>query len=232
MIRTDLRKKLPLSILTGIICTVPSLGIAQSAVPASKIDTGDTAWILVSTALVMLMTPGPCLVLWRHGAAEERARHHHAQLHRHRARERPVDTVRLLAGLRPGRQGIIGSLSWAGLQGVGAAPNADYAATVPHMAFMVYQMMFAVITPALISGAFAERMKFSAYLVFALAWTTLVYDPVAHWVWGRGRMDEAPRRARFRRRHRGACDLGVLGARRRAVYRQAQRFPARAHAAP
>jgi Amt family ammonium transporter len=86
----------------------------------------------------------------------------------------------------PDVKGIIGDLSWAGLQGVGIAPNPDYAPTVPHMAFMIYQMMFAVITPALISGAFAERMKFSAYLVFTLVWTTIVYDPVAHWVWGTG----------------------------------------------
>jgi Amt family ammonium transporter len=86
----------------------------------------------------------------------------------------------------PDVKGIIGGLDWAGLAGVGLAPNPDYAATVPHLAFMAYQMMFAVITPALISGAFAERMKFSAYLVFALLWTTVVYDPVAHWVWGTG----------------------------------------------
>jgi Amt family ammonium transporter len=84
----------------------------------------------------------------------------------------------------PDIKGIIGSLDWAGLNGVGLAPNGEYAATVPHLAFMAYQMMFAVITPALISGAFAERMKFSAYLLFTLAWTTVVYDPVAHWVWG------------------------------------------------
>jgi Amt family ammonium transporter len=86
----------------------------------------------------------------------------------------------------PDIKGIIGSLSWAGLSGVGLAPNADYAPTIPHLLFMIYQMMFAVITPALISGAFAERMKFSAYLIFALLWTTVVYDPVAHWVWGSG----------------------------------------------
>src|SRR5215468_6911709 len=73
-----------------------------------------------------------------------------------------------------------------GLRGVGAAPNADYAATVPHQAFMLFQMMFAVITPALITGAFAERKKFSTFLVFIVAWATLIYDPLAHWVWGTG----------------------------------------------
>ena len=79
---------------------------------------------------------------------------------------------------------VIGNLSWLGLKGVGLAPNPDYAATIPHQLFMVYQMMFAVITPALISGAFAERLKFSTFAVFSLLWATLVYDPIAHWVWG------------------------------------------------
>jgi Amt family ammonium transporter len=86
----------------------------------------------------------------------------------------------------PDIKGIIGGLQWAGLQGVGLAPNPDYAATVPHQAFMMFQMMFAIITPALISGAFAERFKFSTYLVFVLLWSTLVYAPLAHWVWGVG----------------------------------------------
>jgi ammonium transporter, Amt family len=86
----------------------------------------------------------------------------------------------------PDINGMIGSLAWIGLNGVGINPNPDYAATIPHIAFMIYQAMFAVITPALIAGAFAERMKFSAFLVFTLLWTTIVYDPVAHWVWGAG----------------------------------------------
>jgi len=82
--------------------------------------------------------------------------------------------------------GIIGSLKWAGLNFVGGTPNADYAATIPHQVFMIFQAMFAVITPALIIGAFAERMKFSAFLIFTVLWATLVYDPLAHWVWGMG----------------------------------------------
>ena len=86
----------------------------------------------------------------------------------------------------PDHGGVIGGLSYAGLQGVGLEPNATYAATIPHMLFMVYQLMFAVITPALIIGAFAERMKFSAFLVFAVLWSTIVYDPLAHWMWGEG----------------------------------------------
>lgn len=82
--------------------------------------------------------------------------------------------------------GIIGSLSWVGLNGVGLKPNPDYAATIPHQAYMVFQMMFAVITPALISGAFAERKRFKAFVLFSLLWATFVYDPLAHWVWGHG----------------------------------------------
>jgi Amt family ammonium transporter len=80
--------------------------------------------------------------------------------------------------------GIVGSLSWFGLSGVGPEPNPDYAATIPHLAFMVYQMMFAIITPALITGTFAERAKFSTFLVFTILWATFIYDPLAHWVWG------------------------------------------------
>jgi Amt family ammonium transporter len=86
----------------------------------------------------------------------------------------------------PDVKGLIGDLSWRGLSGVGMEPNPDYAATIPHQVFMIFQMMFAVITPALILGAFAERMKFSAFIAFILLWATLVYDPVAHWVWGVG----------------------------------------------
>jgi len=86
----------------------------------------------------------------------------------------------------PDHGGVIGDFSWAGLNGVGLEPNADYAATVPHQLFMIFQMMFAIITPALIIGAFAERMKFSAFLIFSLLWATIVYDPMAHWVWGVG----------------------------------------------
>jgi ammonium transporter, Amt family len=86
----------------------------------------------------------------------------------------------------PDFHGIIGNLDWAGLRGVGPLPNADYAATIPHSVFMIFQAMFAVITPALIIGAYAERVKFSAFLVFTLLWATFVYDPLAHWVWGTG----------------------------------------------
>jgi Amt family ammonium transporter len=86
----------------------------------------------------------------------------------------------------PDVKGVIGSLAWAGLSGVGLSPHAVYGPTIPHQAFMVFQLMFAAITPALITGAFAERMKFSALIVFALLWSLLIYCPIAHWVWGGG----------------------------------------------
>jgi Amt family ammonium transporter len=79
---------------------------------------------------------------------------------------------------------VVGNLDWVGLRGVGLEPYPDYSATIPHQAFMIFQLMFAIITPALITGAFAERMKFGSFLVFILLWATFIYDPLAHWVWG------------------------------------------------
>jgi ammonium transporter, Amt family len=159
---------------------------AEAASAAPRIDTGDTAWILISTALVMLMTPGLALF---YGGMVRRKNVLGTIMHSFVAIAL-VSVQWILFGYSlafgPDIHGLIGNLSWAGLNGVGLTPNADYAPTVPHLAFMIYQAMFAVITPALISGAFAERMKFSAYLIFTLVWTTIVYDPIAHWVWGTG----------------------------------------------
>ncbi len=159
---------------------------AEAASTAPRIDTGDTAWILISTALVMLMTPGLALF---YGGMVRRKNVLGTIMHSFVAIAL-VSVQWILFGYSlafgPDVKGLIGNLSWAGLNGVGLTPNVDYAPTVPHLAFMIYQAMFAVITPALISGAFAERMKFSAYVIFTLVWTTIVYDPVAHWVWGTG----------------------------------------------
>ncbi len=91
----------------------------------------------------------------------------------------------LAFGPDAGGLGIIGTLDWIGLNNVGVEPNPDYAATIPHQAYMLFQMFFAVITPALITGAFAERKRFKAFVIFSLLWATLVYDPIAHWVWGK-----------------------------------------------
>jgi len=175
-----------LPLFSFLFWIAPTASFAQSATPAPKIDTGDTAWMLVSTALVMLKTPGLALF---YGGMVRRKNVLGTIMHSFIAIAL-VSLQWILFGYSlsfgPDTNGIIGNLSWAGLSGVGLAPNADYAPTIPHLLFMIYQMMFAVITPALISGAFAERMKFSAYLIFALVWTTVVYDPVAHWVWGNG----------------------------------------------
>jgi len=150
------------------------------------INTGDTAWVLIASALVMLMTIG--LAFFYGGLV----------------RKKNVLSILMQCfivlclisvqwtlfgyslSFGPDKFGIIGSLAWSGLRGVGLQPNADYAGTIPHQVFMIFQMMFGIITPALILGAFAERMKFSAYCIFVLLWATFVYDPIAHWIWGIG----------------------------------------------
>ena len=157
-----------------------------AAAVVSKIDTGDTAWVLVSTALVMLMTPG--LALFYGGMV--RGKNVLGTFMQSFIAIALISVQWILFGYSlsfgPDVHGIIGNLDWIGLTGVGVEPNPAYAPTIPHILFMMYQAMFAVITPALITGAFAERMKFSAYVIFILLWSTIVYDPVAHWVWGAG----------------------------------------------
>ncbi|MEW6201197.1 MAG: ammonium transporter [bacterium] len=149
-----------------------------------KINPADTAWMLVSTALVMLMTPGLALF---YGGMVRRKNVLATMMHSF-ILIGVVSIQWVLFGYSlafgPDKGHLIGGLEWAGLKNVGMTPHEGYAATIPHMLFMVYQMMFAVITPALISGAFAERFRFKTYLVFMLLWCTLVYDPIAHWVWG------------------------------------------------
>jgi ammonium transporter, Amt family len=153
---------------------------------ALTINSGDTAWLLFSTALVMLMTPA---LGFFYGGLVRRKNVLATIMHSFFILAL-ISIQWVLWGYSlsfgPDVNGIIGNLSWIGLTGVGAAPNADYAATVPHMAFMAFQMMFAVITPALITGAFAERKKFKAFVLFSILWATFVYDRVAHWVWGTG----------------------------------------------
>jgi len=151
------------------------------------INSGDTAWMLISTALVMLMT-APGLAFFYGGLV--RRKNVLATMMQSFFMLCLLSIQWILWGYSlsfgPDKGHFIGSLAWAGLRGVGMAPNPDYASTIPHLLFMAYQMMFAIITPALITGAFAERMKFSTYVVFTLLWATLVYDPVCHWVWGTG----------------------------------------------
>ena len=152
----------------------------------AQISAGDTAWILVCCSLVLLMTPA--LAFFYGGMVR---------------RKNVLSTLTLsyifmsLIGVQwilygyslafgSDIGGLIGGLNFLGFQGVGAEPNAAYAKTIPHELFASFQMMFAVITPALITGAFVERVKFKSFLLFSLLWATLVYDPLCHWVWGQG----------------------------------------------
>jgi hypothetical protein len=152
----------------------------------NPINAGDTAWILVCCSLVLLMTPA--LALFYGGMVR---------------RKNVLSTLTLsyifmaLIGVQwvvygyslafgLDIEGLIGGLNFVGFNGVDAVPNGSYSKTIPHSLFAAFQMMFAVITPALITGAFVERVKFKSFLLFSLIWATLVYDPLCHWVWGQG----------------------------------------------
>ncbi len=149
------------------------------------VDGADTAFVLISAALVLLMTPA---LAFFYGGLVRRKNVLSTIMY-------SFITIAVITlqwvifgyslAFGPNVGGFIGNLDWLGLKGVGAAPS-TYAPTIPAQAFMVFQMMFAIITPALITGAFIDRMKFSTFLVFTLAWTTIVYDPIAHWVWADG----------------------------------------------
>ena len=151
-----------------------------------QINAGDTAWILVCCSLVLLMTPA--LAFFYGGMVR---------------RKNVLSTLTMsyifmaLIGVQwivygyslafgSDINGIIGGLNFLGFQNVDALPNAEYSKTIPHTLFAAFQMMFAVITPALITGAFVERVKFKSFLLFSLLWATVVYDPLCHWVWGQG----------------------------------------------
>ena len=152
---------------------------------ALKIDTGDTAWVLICSALVMLMTPG--LAFFYGGMV--RKKNILSILMQCFIILCVISIQWVLFGyslsFSPG-EGFWGGFGWFGLNGVGLEPYADYSSTIPHQVFMIFQAMFAIITPALIIGAFAERMKFSAFLLFTVLWATFVYDPLCHWVWAIG----------------------------------------------
>ena len=158
---------------------LPSTALAD---PPSALDTGDTAWLLVSSAFVLFMTPG--LALFYGGMVRKRNVLSTFMFVHFALALISLQWVLFGYSLAFGRShgGFIGGFEHVGLRGVGTEPHG----TVPHLAFMAFQMKFAIITPALIAGAFVERMRFSAYVLFALLWTTLVYDPVAHWTWAEG----------------------------------------------
>lgn len=151
-----------------------------------QINTGDTAWVIVASALVLMMTPA--LAFFYGGMV--RRKNILSTLNLSFIMMAVLSIQWLLFGytLAFGTNigGFIGGLDYLGFIGVGDAPNADYAPTIPHSAFAFFQMMFAIITPALITGAFVERVRFKTFLVFSVLWATFVYDPVAHWVWAVG----------------------------------------------
>jgi ammonium transporter, Amt family len=160
-------------------------GVTLAAVRAAQ-SAGDNAWMLMSSALVLLMT-GPGLALFYSGLV--RQKNVLGTMMQSFGMMAMVTLVWAICGyslvFSEGNP-LLGGFRYAFLNGVGAAPNADYAPTIPHTTFMIYQMMFAIITPALIAGAFAERVRFNAMMIFSLLWLFLVYFPVAHMVWGKG----------------------------------------------
>jgi len=162
---------------------------AFAAFPAApKISDADTGWVLLSSAFVLMMTI-PGLALFYGGMV--RRKNVLATLMHSFILVALVSVQWMLLGyslaFSPDHAGLIGGLDWLGLHGVSASePYALYGATIPHQAYMIFQCMFAVITPALITGAFAERISFRVFLLLSLLWSTLIYDPLAHWVWGVG----------------------------------------------
>jgi len=186
---------LAVGLVAFMLCMLAvSMTAAQVAAPspapaatAPKIDTGDTAWVLTSSALVLAMTM-PGLALFYGGLVRNKnvlgtIMHSFIILCL-------VSVMWVLWGYSlafgPDVGGVIGSLEWFGLSGVGGDPNPAYGSTIPHQVYMLFQLMFAAITPALVTGAFAERMRFSALIVFAALWSTFIYCPLAHWIWGGG----------------------------------------------
>lgn len=177
----------------GIIAPPNQAQVSPAAEPAASMQNrpsivpADTAWVLVSSALVLAMII-PGLALFYGGLV--RSKNVLGTIMHSFVILCVISLLWLLIGYSlafgPDKRGIIGGLEWAGLDNVGMAPNPTYGPTIPHQAFMIFQLMFAAITPALITGAFAERMKFSALLLFSVLWSILVYCPVAHWLWGGG----------------------------------------------
>ena len=152
-----------------------------------KVDTGDTAWVLVSSAFVLAMLM-PGLALFYGGLV--RTKNVLGTIMQSVMILSVVSLLWILFGYSlafgPDKGGVIGGLEWVGLSGVGSEPHPVYGPTIPHQAFMLFQLMFAAIAPALITGAFAERKRFTSVILFAALWSVFVYVPLAHWIWGGG----------------------------------------------
>src|SRR5689334_2391821 len=176
----------PAALLAQTPPDLPARMAAVEAAAKSAQTAGDNAWMLVSSALVLMMT-APGLALF-YGGLVRRKNVLGTMMHSFILMA-VITVIWAVVGYSlafGGSSPLVGNFQFAMLDGVGTAPNADYAGTIPQSTFMVYQLMFAIITPALISGAFAERMKFSAMLLFTVLWALLVYFPMAHMVWGKG----------------------------------------------
>jgi len=160
---------------------------ADATAPVPAINTGDNAWLLTSSALVLMMT-APGLILFYGGLV--RTKNVLSTMMHSMILMAVISALWMVFGysmaFAEGNSVVGNPLTYFLLKGVGAAPNPDYAPTIPHQTFMLFQMMFAIITPALISGAVAGRVKFSAYLLFTVLWATVVYFPLCHMVWGKG----------------------------------------------
>lgn len=179
-----MKSKLFLSaFLVLLVLVIPMTAFATNGV---AVDTGDTAFMMICVALVFMMTPG---LAFFYGGMVRKKNVLGTMMHSFTVIAL-ISIQWILIGYTiafgSDHWSLIGNFQWLGLKGIGFDPNPVYAATIPHALFVAYQMMFAIITPALISGAFAERMRFSVFIVFILLWSTLVYDPLAHWVWGDG----------------------------------------------
>jgi Amt family ammonium transporter len=161
--------------------------LPPESAPTAAINTGDNAWLLASSALVLMMT-APGLILFYGGLV--RSKNVLSTMMHSLILMALISAVWMVYGysmaFAPGNAFCGNPLTHLFLKGVGAAPNEAYAGTIPAQTFMLFQMMFAIITPALISGAVAERIKFSAYVMFMLLWVTLIYFPLCHMVWGKG----------------------------------------------
>lgn len=177
------KKFLFILFLTAVMLSTPIMVFAASS---PKIDTGDSSFVFICSALVFFMTPG--LALFYGGMVRKKnvlSTMMHSFVVIGLVSVQWVLIGYTLAFGSDAFNGLIGNLGFLGFKGVGASPSA-YASTIPHGLFALFQMMFAIITPALISGAFAERIKFPVFIIFIICWSTLIYDPLAHWVWGAG----------------------------------------------
>src|SRR5262245_17121202 len=184
-----MRRRSTRGVLAGLLlAAIPGAALAQDAGAAAPIDSGDTAWMLVATALVMVMLPGLALF---YGGLVRRKNVLSTIMHSFFGLAL-VSVIWVLIGFSlafapsVNGLGLIGGLDFIGFANVGLEPNPDYASSIPFVLFASFQLMFAAITPALISGAFAERKRFGAFVLFTILWSVLVYSPVAHWVWAPG----------------------------------------------